>query len=93
MEVKDDNIKTIQLEGGLFAVISIERSKDEELGEGIMRGWKRFSRWLEGSKYAYGDAQWLEEHLGFGDAFDHIGGVELYMPVQLKKEGGKERTL
>lgn len=91
MEVKDDNIKTKQLDGGLFAVISIERTKDEELGEGIMRGWKRFSKWLEGSKYAYGDAQWLEEHLGFGDSFEHIGGVELYMPVQLKKEAEKER--
>ncbi len=57
-----------------------------------MRGWKRFSNWLEGSKYVYGDAQWLEEHLGFDDAFAHTGGVELYMPVRLKKDIQAEFT-
>lgn len=86
MEVTDEKIKTKHLGGGLYAVITIERTKEEELGEGIMRGWKRFSNWLEGSKYVYGDAQWLEEHLGFDDAFAHTGGVELYMPVRLKKD-------
>ena len=68
-----------------YAVITIERTKEEELGEGIMRGWKRFSNWLEGSKYVYGDAQWLEEHLCFDDAFAHTGGVELYIPGAAEK--------
>lgn len=90
LEVKDKRIQTKKLEGGLYAVISIERSKEEELGEGIMRGWKRFASWLEGSKYLYGDAQWLEEHLGFGEELEHFGGVELYMPVKLKADVQKD---
>lgn len=90
MEVTDEKVTTKRIGGGLYAVISIERTKEEELGEGIMRGWKRFLNWLEGSRYAYGDAQWLEEHLGFDDAFTHTGGVELYMPVRLKRENQAE---
>ncbi|WP_310603947.1 AraC family transcriptional regulator [Anaerosporobacter sp.] len=82
MEVTDEKIKTKTLHGGLYAVVSIEPKED--LGEEIMLGWKRFSKWLEGSKYVYGEAQWLEEHLGFGDDFEHLGGVDLYMPIAVK---------
>jgi len=80
MEVKDDHVMTKTISGGLYAVISIEPKGN--LGEEIMRGWKRFTRWLEGSKYVYGEAQWLEEHLDFGDDFKHLGGVDLYMPIR-----------
>jgi len=82
MEVIDDKIKTKTIPSGRYAVISIEPKGD--LGEEIMHGWKRFSKWLEGSKYVYGDTQWLEEHLGFGDDFEHLGGVDLYMPIKEK---------
>ena len=82
MIVEDEKVKTKILPGGLYAVTSIEPKNN--LGEQIMLGWKRFGKWLEGSKYIYGDAQWLEEHLGFGDGFEHIGGVDLYMPIKEK---------
>lgn len=82
MEVVEEKIKTKTLPGGLYAVTSIEPT--ENLGEEIMRAWKRFSKWLEGSKYVYGDAQCLEEHLGFSDDFEHLGGVDLYMPIREK---------
>ncbi len=82
MKVEDEEVKTKVLPGGLYAVISIEPKNN--LGEQIMLGWNRFTKWLEGSKYIYGDSQWLEEHLGFGDGFEHIGGVDLYMPIKEK---------
>lgn len=84
MEVIDEKVRSKVIQGGQYAVISID-SKDN-LGEEIMRGWQRFSKWLEGSKYIFGDAQWLEEHLGFGDNFEHLGGVDLYMPIEEKSK-------
>ena len=83
MEVSDEKVKTKTMSGGLYAVVSIEPK--DNLGEEIMLGWKRFTKWLEGSKYDNGEAQWLEEHLGFGDNFEHLGGVDLYMPIKEKK--------
>lgn len=82
MEVADENVKTKFLEGGRYAVVSIAHGED--LGEEIMKGWKRFSAWLEGSKFVYGNTQWLEEHLGFDKDFEHLGGVDLYMPIKEK---------
>lgn len=79
MEIQDEKIHVKTLRGGRFAVISLKPGKD--LGEEIIKGWQRFSRWLEGSQYCYGGAQWLEEHLGFDADFKHQGGVNLYMPV------------
>lgn len=83
-QFKDEKVKTKTLKGGLYAVVSIEPAED--LGEEIMKGWKRFMEWLEHSKYVYGENQWLEEHLGFDEKFEHLGGVDLYMPVKLKAE-------
>lgn len=80
MKVEDDKIKVKRIAGGRYAVVSIKPKKN--LGEEIILGWKRFSKWLEGSKYVYGDAQWLEEHLDFGEDFEHFGGVDLYMPIK-----------
>lgn len=84
MKVDDELVGVKTISGGLYAVISIEPK--ENLGEEIMRGWKRFMEWLEESKYVYGDTQWLEEHLGFGDDFEHLGGVDLYMPIKEKEK-------
>ena len=82
MKVEDDKVKVKTLPGGCYAVMSISRK--ESLGDEIMLGWNRFSKWLEGSKYVYGDAQWLEEHLEIGDGFEHLGGVDLYLPIKEK---------
>lgn len=90
MNINDDNIKIKTLEGGLYVVTAIEAG--ECLGENIMKGWQRFQQWIQGSKYAYGARQWLEEHLGFSENAEHIGGVDLYMPIMLKSEMNIEET-
>ena len=79
--VNDSNVKEKVLEGGLYAVTGIKRDENGDVGSEIMKAWKRFQDWLTDSKYVYGGHQWLEEHLGFDDDFNHIGGVDLYMPV------------
>ncbi|HKM35505.1 MAG TPA: effector binding domain-containing protein [Lachnospiraceae bacterium] len=83
-QFQDEKVRTKTLKGGLYAVVSIEPADD--LGEEIMKGWKRFMEWMEHSKYVYGESQWLEEHLGFDEKLEHLGGVDLYMPVKLKAE-------
>lgn len=79
--VDDPLIKTKNLEGGLYAVISVNRGDDADIGQEIMSAWNRFSRWLSDSKYTNGQHQWLEEHLGFDEDANHVGGVDLYMPI------------
>jgi len=79
--VDDPLIKTKTLEGGLYAVTSVKRSDDGDIGQEIMAAWNRFSRWLSDSKYTNGQHQWLEEHLGFDEDANHVGGVDLYMPI------------
>lgn len=88
--VDDELIKVKNLEGGLYAVIAVER--DECIGDNIAKGWNRLQKWLEGSKYVYGGRQWLEEHLGFSEQAEHIGGIDLYMPIMLKSELNTEET-
>ena len=68
--------------GGMFAVVSIKRDEHNDVGTGIMKGWQRFSTWLELSRYMWDSRQYLEEHLGFSDDNEHTGGVDLYMPVR-----------
>jgi len=79
--VDDPLIKTKTLEGGLYAVISVNRGDNGDIGHEIMSAWNRFSRWLSDSKYTNGQHQWLEEHLGFDEDANHVGGVDLYMPI------------
>lgn len=82
--INDDRIKVKFLEGGLYAVTGIKRAEDGELGDEIVNAWKRFGSWLKDSKYTYGGHQWLEEHLGFDEDANHIGGIDLYMPIAEK---------
>ncbi len=82
--VNDTNVKEKMLEGGLYAITGVKRDENGDIGSEIMKAWKRFQAWIADSKYAYGGHQWLEEHLGFDDDFNHIGGVDLYMPVRTK---------
>ncbi len=77
-------IKTKYLDGGLYAVTSVKRDENGELGSYIFQTWKRFRDWLSDSKYIYGGQQWLEEHLGFDEEFNHTGGIDLYMPIAEK---------
>ena len=77
-----DCVKRRILKGGKFAVTSVKREENEDIGEGIMKTWKRFSEWLHESKYIWGGNQYLEEHLGFSEEDDHIGGVDLYISIQ-----------
>lgn len=80
------------LSGGLYAVSGVKRGNGDDIGFDIMKAWQRLTLWLKDSKYIYGGHQWLEEHLGFDEEAQHIGGVDLYMPIELRKfdeEGAK----
>lgn len=77
-----DGVKRRILQGGKFAVTSVKRDGKGDIGGEIMRAWKRFSEWLHESKYIWGGNQYLEEHLGFSEEDDHIGGVDLYVSIQ-----------
>lgn len=79
--VNDPDVKTKILEGGLYAVTGVKRNDIGDVGNEIMQVWKRFQNWIADSKYAYGGHQWLEEHLGFDEDFNHIGRIDLYMPI------------
>lgn len=69
------------LPGGKYAVLSVKRT-GPDIGENIMAAWKRFIAWIQESKYGWGHNQYLEEHLGFNEDGEHIGGVDLYFPVE-----------
>lgn len=77
-----DGVKRRILSGGKFAVTTVKREGKENIGEGIMLAWKRFSEWLHESKYIWGGKQYLEEHLGFSEDDTHVGGVDLYISIQ-----------
>lgn len=77
-----DGVKRRRLPGGKYAVLSVKRGADGMVGGEIMYAWQRFSAWLNESKYIWGGNQYLEEHLGFTDDDEHIGGVDLYISVQ-----------
>ncbi|EGD47859.1 transcription activator effector binding [Ruminiclostridium papyrosolvens DSM 2782] len=82
--VNDDLVKEKILGGGLYAVTNVKRGQDGDIGGEIVKAWNRFKNWISDSKYVYGGHQWLEEHLGFDDNANHIGGIDLYMPIALK---------
>jgi DNA gyrase inhibitor GyrI/AraC-like DNA-binding protein len=82
--VNDDKVKEKIINGGLYAVINIKRGENDDIGNEIVKAWNRFKKWLSDSKYVYGGHQWLEEHLGFDDKANHIGGIDLYMPIAQK---------
>lgn len=77
-----DKVRRKVIYGGKFAVLSVKRDGNGDVGINIMHAWQRFNKWMEEGKYVWGGRQYLEEHLGFNEEDDHIGGVELYMPVE-----------
>lgn len=92
-----NSVKRRILKGGKYAVMSVKRTTECELGESIMYAWMRFSKWMDEGKYIYGANQYLEEHLGFDDSDVHEGGVELYLSVEtapiMKHVEKKESTM
>lgn len=82
--VNDEKVKEKILEGGLYAVTNVKREENGDIGSEIIKAWSRFKNWISDSKYVYGGHQWLEEHLGFDDEVNHIGGIDLYMPIVQK---------
>ncbi|HOJ09814.1 MAG TPA: AraC family transcriptional regulator [Clostridiales bacterium] len=84
--VNDDKVKEKVMSGGLYAVTNVKRGENDNIGNEIGKAWNRFKNWLSDSKYVYGGHQWLEEHLGFDDNANHIGGIDLYMPIALKSK-------
>ncbi|MHB8064530.1 MAG: AraC family transcriptional regulator, partial [Ruminiclostridium sp.] len=90
--VNDSIIKEKVLEGGLYAVTGVKRGENGDIGNEIMMAWKRFRNWISNSKYVYGGHQWLEEHLGFDDDFNHVGGIDLYMPIIEKRSIDTNKT-
>ena len=84
-----NEVKRRILRGGKYAVMSVKRDDSEDIGVPIIAAWKRFNLWIEESKYIWGGNQYLEEHLGFSETDDHIGGVDLYFSV---KDAPKNNT-
>lgn len=84
LAVDDALVKTKTLGGGLYAVCGVKCTNADDIGSSIMKTWRVFGKWLADSKYEQGTHQWLEEHLQFDEAFRHVTGVDLYMPIQEK---------
>ncbi|MBE5779367.1 MAG: helix-turn-helix domain-containing protein [Clostridiales bacterium] len=77
-----DGVKRRVLPGGKYAVMSVKREEEGDIGQEIMKAWKRFIIWLDESKYTLGGGQYLEEHLDFSEDDDHVGGVDLYVSIR-----------
>lgn len=84
-----NEVKRRILSGGKYAVMSVKRDNTGDIGNNIIAAWKRFNLWIGESKYLWGGNQYLEEHLGFSETDDHIGGVDLYISV---KDTPKDNT-
>lgn len=77
-----DEVKRRILNGGKYAVMSVKRDGTGDIGNSIIAAWKRFTSWIDDSKYLWGGNQYLEEHLGFSETDDHIGGIDLYISIK-----------
>lgn len=78
-----DKVRRRMLPGGCYAAVSIKRRPgSSDIGREIIAGWNHFRAWLDESRYIWDRRPYLEEHLGFDENDDHIGGVDLYMPVK-----------
>lgn len=77
-----DSVKRRIIEGGKYAIMSVKRDANGDIGNNIVHAWRRFNKWLDEGKYIWGGRQYLEEHLGFNSQDVHTGGVELYLPIE-----------
>jgi hypothetical protein len=76
-----NEVKRRILSGGKYAVMSVKRDGTGDIGNNIIGAWKRFLLWINEGRYLWGGNQYLEEHVGFSETDDHIGGVDLYISV------------
>ncbi|HYH02071.1 MAG TPA: helix-turn-helix domain-containing protein [Bacillota bacterium] len=82
--VNDPLVREKTFPGGLYAVCGVRNLVGGGDGLEIFQTWQRFNHWIKDSKYVKGRHQWLEEHLQFNDDFEHVAGMDLYMPIALK---------
>ena len=80
--VKDDLVKAKTFDGGKYAVCGVQNFNPKGEGIEIMQAWQKLNVWLKDSSFTYDTHQWLEEHTGFTTDLQHIGGIDLYMPIQ-----------
>lgn len=88
LQIEDQRIKVKSVDGGLYAVTSVKGGVEQ-----IFQTWQRLNLWLLESSYTYGGHQWLEEHLDFDHDFGHLGGIDLYMPIEKKQEVTQSKNI
>lgn len=76
----DGEARIIDFAGGLYVVT---RVAVDNPGADIPAAWQQLVKWMEASKYHYGNHQWLEEHIG---SLAEMGGeqpftLDLYLPI------------
>jgi len=74
----EGDIKIKDFPGGMYAVARSEVRGDPEI---ISETWKMLVSWREGSRYQFGNHQWLEEHLDFAEDMGLNFTLDLYMPI------------
>ncbi|WP_438447814.1 AraC family transcriptional regulator [Gorillibacterium sp. sgz5001074] len=83
---RGEGVRFMTSPGGLYAVMNVKGG-----GEALPAAWKRFGLWLSESKYVHGSHLWLEEHLGVNEEFEHLGSIDLYLPIAPGGPDGRSR--
>ncbi|HPE69481.1 MAG TPA: AraC family transcriptional regulator [Thermotogota bacterium] len=73
VESGDERISFKEFAGGRYALLTTTVAE-------VGNAWKRFSQWLQDSKYEPGTHQWLEEMISFNENENDIA-LTLYMPL------------
>lgn len=61
--------------------MSVNRDNAGDISNNISVAWKCFNSGMRDSKYLWGGKQYLEEHLGFSETDNHLGGIDLYISI------------
>jgi AraC family transcriptional regulator len=75
----DQEVKVKQFSGGNYAVLRCNVGGNPF--DIIPASWGKLVHWRETSHYAYGNHQWLEEHLTRNVTNDDYFVLDLYMPI------------
>lgn len=84
-EVQHPLVKAKEVPGGLYAVCGVKDLDIDGEGNEIFEAWQRLNSWMQVSKYEYGEHQWMEEHLDYDKDDNNFDGMDLYMPIKLRK--------
>ena len=79
-EVQGEEVTAKDFGGGLYAVARCEVVNGNY--DVIGKTWKALVAWREGSKYACGNHQWLEESYIVGDQEDGNFTLDLCLPIR-----------